>query len=695
MGIPRFYSWLADQNFNNVLLTSRPSNVSSLSIDINSLFYIAANTAYGLGDDDASKARRELIRTVGFTDVDADFRNTFFTLLSNIITQVGPADTVIIAVDGVVPSSKIQQQRHRRYRNALLRPADQLFDSNVFTPGTDFMISLDAYIEAWIKTNKKNLPTVIYSSHLVPGEGEHKIMDYFRAGTVSGENNPSNGIHVLYGIDADLIMLSLINPLNGIYLARNDVDRVINIDSLKVVIRQLLDTNSLQVKDPNGQAVSDFVTMIFLIGNDFIPHSPTLDYQPLSIKTMIDIYTQIKIPLTNEEGIIWDNMWVFISKLAEKEPELLSTGYVNNKEYFRSGNTVRPFKYPAKLFERSMVIDNNNTRYFRFDIFRELWYQNELLPKNLTLLYSIFGKEKNYDEIVSVDDIEDMCIYYFTGMEWTLLYYRYGMSGVNVDYYYPYLHSPLLTDLAIVAQTAKDKLGNVEVYDGMKIISPLLQLVSVIPPRSISLIPPELRYMYGNDSEVVDLFPSNFLLEVEGVDDESKGLPLIPFAEINRLQVAASKSAFNSYPGAMDKWASKDPIVIEQTEEGKELYNRQRLISEYNQKTPERRSTRGPSTRGTFRGGPSTRGTFRGGVIAGPVRREQSSENVPYNRELPQIRTSTSVNTNVNTNVGTETRPTTTRRTGGSSTRGSSTRGSSTRSSSTRGQPWNSNKVLM
>jgi 5'-3' exoribonuclease 1 len=60
------------------------------------------------------------------------------------------------------------------------------FDSNCITPGTEFMDRLGKAFRSWIEFKMETDPfwkhgaRVVFSGPDVPGEGEHKIMDYIR-----------------------------------------------------------------------------------------------------------------------------------------------------------------------------------------------------------------------------------------------------------------------------------------------------------------------------------------------------------------------------------------------------------------------------------------------------------------------------------------------------------------------------------
>ena len=93
--------------------------------------------------------------------------------------------------------------------------------------GTEFMARLSAQLRYFV--NKKITEdanwrdvTVVLSGHDVPGEGEHKIMEYIRLSRAQPDYDP-NVRHCLYGLDADLIMLGLLSHDPHFCLLREEV----------------------------------------------------------------------------------------------------------------------------------------------------------------------------------------------------------------------------------------------------------------------------------------------------------------------------------------------------------------------------------------------------------------------------------------------------------------------------------------
>lgn len=106
--------------------------------------------------------------------------------LDRVIGIIKPKVSLYMAIDGVAPRAKLNQQRSRRFRSAKDMEDKQLpegtavFDSNCITPGTEFLEKVSEVIQYFIRKklkedwHKQNL-TVIFSGHDVPGEGAYRI----------------------------------------------------------------------------------------------------------------------------------------------------------------------------------------------------------------------------------------------------------------------------------------------------------------------------------------------------------------------------------------------------------------------------------------------------------------------------------------------------------------------------------------
>ena len=213
------------------------------------------------------------------------------------------------------------------------------WDSNVITPGTPFMFLLAQSIRYWCQWKLNTDPAwadikVIISDASVPGEGEHKIMQFIRSQRSDPKYDP-NTRHVMYGLDADLIMLGLGTHEPHFRILREDVfaqdskARACKIcgqpghyaDQCRGTPKQKSGQHDEKASKPEikpfiwlsvgilreylaaemftpGQhfpfdlerAIDDWVFMCFFVGNDFLPHLPSLDIHEDGIDKLIAIW---------------------------------------------------------------------------------------------------------------------------------------------------------------------------------------------------------------------------------------------------------------------------------------------------------------------------------------------------------------------------------------------------------------------
>jgi 5'-3' exonuclease len=168
--------------------------------------------------------------------------------LEDLVTNVVRAKRVYLAFDGMVPYSKMVQQRYRRMRKPEGEPFG--FDKHQLSPGTPFMCELS-------RTLAILYPQMTISDTLEAGEGEHKIFTWLRS--LPGDQRTST---VVYGMDADLVVIAL---------AQHSLS-----PSLKLLREQekgdYQTLNITALKDVLPCSVDAFVRMSLQFGNDFLPN---------------------------------------------------------------------------------------------------------------------------------------------------------------------------------------------------------------------------------------------------------------------------------------------------------------------------------------------------------------------------------------------------------------------------------------
>ena len=608
MGLPKFVGgWMGSlpQNF---VIRGEPPVVSSLSIDMNSLLYLAfgrgmgmqpkqivtydpktrqKTITYNINDKDLVE-QRKILASMGSHAFEQAMRN-LFAILVNALLATYPRDTLILAVDGVAPMGKQVTQRDRRFRGVLDEIIAKTFDFSGFTPGTDVMQEIDKRIYLWLSQNKDKkvlrtnangvteevplLPAVvIYSSHMQPGEGEQKIMDFYREGRLRTEVpiNESRGYHVLMGLDADLMVLAANCGVRDILLAFNNeilpmkgelkVDDLPDLGSASKGMLKFYDINVFRrvVASKMGysipdevtneymetniqlrQAMDDFVFVLSLAGNDFLPGQPALADIAMGVEPLLEAYRKTNLPLTvaveTARDILWSNVAVFFRNLYPSEGSLIYT------------RTLRKYKYPFKMAEAAVITTDSGVQSLDYNKFRAMWYNRVFSPRDESMrsfvdgLLSAIGSSS--DKILGLTpehmqtSMKAMVTDYLDGLSWVFHYYTRGPKAISEWFFYKYRYTPLLFDLAQATPSVGRTilLGEYQRKPTDMQMHCLHQMLNVLPVASKIQANQSIRGWMTYEGPLADLNPINVAMDPEGVDEERHGVCLLPFPDPLRV----------------------------------------------------------------------------------------------------------------------------------------------------------------
>lgn len=490
MGIKHFFTWFKNNFSNNItFFNSAPENISIdvFLIDMNGVFHNAAQKVFEYG----SFAKPKSFLSTRNRQQPKTINQVYFEvckIIDKLVALVKPKKQLVLAIDGVAPFSKQNQQRQRRFRSEEM----SVFDPNCITPGTEFMDQLSAYIHRHIKKQQWNIE-VIFSNEKVPGEGEHKLINYIR------KHGSETNTYCINALDADLFMLSLGTFKENFYLLRDDISFFSTTDYMYVDIgktRKDLQTiylkwnENVDGKYDEKLVIYDFILLCFMCGNDFLPNIPSIEIMENGLEKLIQVYKSMGDHLTTIEGSInFTNLQRLFNYLAEYESELLNSR-LHSKDTF-----------PDDLLKASAT----DVCTVDFDKYRQMYY-----------------------EVKCKATPKEMCQKYIEGMQWVLFYYIKEIKTWNWSY--PYSYSPFCFDLAKTE-------GITEItFTFTPPVLPFLQLLCVLPPKSHALLPEPLSALItSSTSPIKKFYPDTFEIDLAGKHKRWEGIVLLPSLDFKQV----------------------------------------------------------------------------------------------------------------------------------------------------------------
>jgi len=535
MGIFSFFPWLKRVYPSSVSIIDNGScvkvKVDDFMIDGNCIYHPAAQKVFKYGEYKKESIlhpnSEKLPRSVDYELLSLEVFKEVCRRMDELVHIVNPKRRFIMCTDGSAPMAKQFQQRCRRYKSSIDNGGGSVgigFDPNSLTPGTKFMYDMSKYIKNHLmeqkKTNKiySNIE-IIFNDERVPGEGEHKLINFIRR----HPNRMKGNSFCIYSADADLIMLGLATQEERFYIIRENIynkhlkqNFLVDLQELRKDLISVL--IPIHERDNCGKlheykTINDFVLLCFFVGNDFLPHMPSIEIKDGGIDQILRIYSKLNVKLTYYDSIGMvkihiENFIKFCDHLATLEPKLIND---------RSRSDIYAKSTPLKCLNKNIVVGSGGL--VNFDGFKKDYYLEKI-------------------HISNRKQVEDLCHKYIHGLQWVLTYYTYGVP--DWEWKFDERYGPFIIDLAEHLKTYTQKK-----YPQNNPIPPFLQLLCVLPPSSKELLPECMRCIYENRS---DLFQKEVKIDLEGKRRDYEGIVMVEDPNVEEL-----KKEYNLYIEDVDR----------------------------------------------------------------------------------------------------------------------------------------------
>ena len=418
-----------------------------------------------------------------------DYLETLCKIIPNL-------EFIYIAIDGVCPRAKMEQQRQRRFHSVCRKnrstkineqfgteldksSVNNSIDTNMITPGTRFMAKLseaikerisgsgegDSFFKGKFKGNEKmGRVHIIFSDASIPQEGEHKLLHHIKEAArlaIDGTEKEqalygTEHNTIIYGLDGDLIYLSLTTHLPNMYLFREAAEygnfAVIHSGKpylfMDMTILQDAIIEHFNVYCGNvdstkiDQYIDDYVFLGMILGNDFMPKQHWFSIHEGGNDKLLSAYFQIHNHtekfLINRQSMqinteMLCDLW-FIIKEQEKEA-------IGNLFEKRKKLRIRVKEDMSERERQQLLTDMYPLQH--------LYVEQEIQPFRAgwsERYYKIcFNMDTSNDKNTNDKNIEMITQTYLKTLVWNFLYYFDECP--SWDWYYPYAYSPTFSDI--------------------------------------------------------------------------------------------------------------------------------------------------------------------------------------------------------------------------------------------------------
>lgn len=656
MGVPAFFRWLSKKYPSVIVhcIEEKPKHLDGTTVPVDS----SQPNPNGIEFDNLYLDMNGIIHPCTHPEDrpapqnEDEMMEAIFDCIDRLVRIVRPRKLLYMAIDGVAPRAKMNQQRSRRFRASketvekvqeVARIREMMiekglkvpppkekgshFDSNCITPGTPFMARLSSCLDYYIHDRLNNDPgwkniKVILSDANVPGEGEHKIMDYIRRQRAQPNHDP-NTQHCLCGADADLIMLGLATHEPNFTIIReefkpnkphpcdicgavgHEMKDCVGIESevsstpgapefaaeqefifvrlnvLREYLERELHMPGLPFKYDFERAVDDWVFMCFFVGNDFLPHLPSLEIREGAIDKLIELYKKTVYKtggyLTDSGDVNLDRVQLIMADLGEMEDEIFKKRQQTElffkerdkqkkrrEKMFKESNSG-PAWLPQGQFAPQPLGQINPVQNVRREAYNMrvagMQANSHLSRMGQQASSGPGGQKRKIDEVESDEEEPEtpdevrlwetgfkdryyeskfdvgpdnhafrhsVALQYVRGLCWVLRYYYQGCASWK--WYFPYHYAPFASDFQNISGLST------EFERGTLPFRPLEQLMGVFPAASSSHVPPPwAELMSDPDSPIIDFYPEDFKIDLNGKKFAWQGVALLPFVDEKRL----------------------------------------------------------------------------------------------------------------------------------------------------------------